>query len=63
MNSPKQNNLTDLTTILYEMVVLGIDFLRMLRQEINMDDPMMKMNQGNTRSATVNPKNKQKTIT
>ena len=49
--------------IFMEIVPLGIDFLRMLRHEMKIEDPIMKMNQGKTRSATVNPtKNKRRTL-
>ena len=57
MNNPKANNFIARIMILIEMVPFGIDFLRMLLQEIKMEDPMMKMNQGKTKSATVNPRN------
>ena len=57
MNNPKANNFIARIMILTEMVPFGIDFLRMLLQEIKIEDPMMKINQGKTKSATVNPRN------
>ena len=56
MNNPNANSLIARIMIFFEMVPLGIDFLRILLHDIKMDDPMIKINQGNTRSATVNPK-------
>ena len=60
MNSPSANNLMDRMIIFLVMVILGIDFLRMLRHEMKMDAPIMKMNQGKTKSATVNPEKKKR---